>query len=64
LRNRGPLDALAQLISLSGQMKSIAVTELKARCLAQLEDVARTGEPVMVTKRGKPLARIVPSGDK
>ncbi len=43
-------------------MKSIAVTEFKAHCLALLEDIARTGEPLMVTKRGKPLARIVPSG--
>jgi prevent-host-death family protein len=43
-------------------MKSIAITEFKARCLALLEDVARTGEPLVVTKRGKPLARVVASG--
>jgi prevent-host-death family protein len=43
-------------------MKSIAVTEFKSHCLALLEDVARTGEPLVVTKRGKPLARVVPSG--
>ncbi len=43
-------------------MKAIAVTEFKAQCLALLEDVARTGEPLVVTKRGKPLARVVPSG--
>lgn len=43
-------------------MKSIAVTEFKARCLSLLEDVARTGEPLVVTKRGKPLARVVASG--
>jgi len=45
-------------------MKSNAVTEFKARCLALLEDVARTGELVLATKRGKPLARIVPSGEE
>jgi len=43
-------------------MKSVAVTEFKARCLSLLEDVARTGQPLLVTKRGKPLARVVPSG--
>jgi prevent-host-death family protein len=43
-------------------MKSIAITEFKAQCLALLEDVARTGEPLVVTKRGKPLARVVASG--
>jgi prevent-host-death family protein len=43
-------------------MKSIAVTEFKAQCLALLEEVARTGQPLVVTKRGKALARVVPSG--
>lgn len=42
-------------------MKPVAVTEFKARCLSLLEDVARTGESLVVTKRGKPLARIVPT---
>lgn len=42
-------------------MRTVAVTEFKARCLALLEDVARTGEPLIVTKRGKALARVVPS---
>lgn len=46
-------------------MKSIAITEFKAQCLALLEDVSRTGEPLEITKRGKPLARVVPSaGEK
>jgi len=43
-------------------MKSIAVTAFKSQCLSLLEDVARTGEPLIVTKRGKPLARITASG--
>jgi prevent-host-death family protein len=43
-------------------MRSIAITEFKAQCLALLEDVSRTGEPLEITKRGKPLARVVPSG--
>jgi prevent-host-death family protein len=43
-------------------MKSVAVSEFKAHCLSLLEDVARTGEPLLVTKRGKPLARVNPSG--
>ncbi len=44
-------------------MKSVAVSEFKAHCLSLLEDVARTGEPLLVTKRGRPLARITPSGN-
>ena len=42
-------------------MKSVAISIFKARCLALLEDVARTGEPLLVTKRGKPLARVMSS---
>jgi len=44
-------------------MKSIAVSEFKSHCLSLLEDVARTGEPILVTKRGKPLARVTASGN-
>jgi prevent-host-death family protein len=44
-------------------MKSVAISEFKAHCLTLLEDVARTGEPILVTKRGKPLARVTPSGN-
>jgi prevent-host-death family protein len=43
-------------------MKTIAITEFKAQCLALLDDVARTGQPIVVTRRGKPLARVVPHG--
>jgi prevent-host-death family protein len=43
-------------------MKSVPVTEFKARCLSLLETVARTGHPLLVTKHGKPLARVMPTG--
>jgi prevent-host-death family protein len=45
---------------MNGQMKTVPVTEFKARCLSLLDDVARTGEPLLVTKRGKALARVLP----
>ncbi len=35
-------------------------SEFKARCLAVLDDVARTREEVVVTKHGVPVARLVP----
>ena len=43
-------------------MKSVAISVFKAQCLALLEDVARTGKPLLVTKRGKPLARVTSDG--
>ena len=41
-------------------MRTIPATEFKAHCLAILDDVAKTGEVVVVTKRGKPVARVTP----
>jgi len=41
-------------------MKILAITEFKAHALQILGQVAETRESVMVTKRGKPLAEVVP----
>ncbi|HEY3352978.1 MAG TPA: type II toxin-antitoxin system Phd/YefM family antitoxin [Polyangia bacterium] len=40
--------------------RTIPAGEFKARCLALLDEVARTGRAVRVTKRGRPVARVVP----
>jgi prevent-host-death family protein len=32
----------------------------KAECLALLDRVEQTGEPLVVTKRGRPVAEVVP----
>ena len=40
-------------------MKTVSVTEFKAHCLEFLSEVSRTGESVVLTKRGKPTAMIV-----
>jgi len=41
-------------------MKTLLVSEFKTHCVGVLNEVADYGEEVIVTKRGKPLARIVP----
>lgn len=38
----------------------IPASDFKARCLQILDDVASSGHPVTVTKRGKPVARLLP----
>lgn len=40
--------------------QSISASEFKAKCLALLDDVAATGAELVVTKRGKPVAKVVP----
>ncbi|MBI4304989.1 MAG: type II toxin-antitoxin system Phd/YefM family antitoxin [Chloroflexi bacterium] len=42
-------------------MESIAISKFKATCLAVLEKVRRTGQPVLLTRRGEPIAEIVPA---
>lgn len=41
-------------------MQRIQISKFKATCLAVLDRVAQTREPVLVTRRGIPIARIVP----
>ncbi len=39
-------------------MRTMAAGEFKAKCLAVMDEVAATGEPVLITKRGKPVVRV------
>jgi prevent-host-death family protein len=41
-------------------MRTMLVSEFKAKCLAALKDVRRTRRPLLVTLRGEPLAAIHP----
>ncbi len=45
-------------------MKTMAITEFKMHALQVIAEVAATREPVVVTKRGKPLAEIIPLAEK
>jgi len=42
-------------------MKSIKVSEFKAKCLQLLNEVAETGVPVIITKNGRPVAQLGPA---
>ena len=39
-------------------IETMAISEFKATCLAVLERVRRTGVPVLITRRGVPIAEI------
>jgi prevent-host-death family protein len=41
-------------------MEEIAISKFKATCLAVLERVRRTNQPIRVTRFGKPVAEIIP----
>ena len=42
-------------------MKYISAAEFKAKCLKLMDEVQATGEPITVTKRGKPVAVLQPT---
>lgn len=44
----------------SGAMETIAISKFKATCASLLDRVKKTGEPLTITKRGKPIAQVVP----
>ena len=44
-------------------MKKIAAGEFKSRCLKIMDVVQSTREPVLITKKGRAVARLVP-GDE
>ncbi len=45
-------------------MQTVTATEFKAKCLRLLEEVNRTGEALIISKHGKPVARVVSENPK
>jgi prevent-host-death family protein len=43
-------------------MKSLTVSEFRKQCLTLIEDLPKTG--VIVTKRGRPVAKLIPIEQK
>ena len=40
--------------------KYVAAADFKANCLRLMDEVARQRRPIIITKRGKPVAKLVP----
>lgn len=45
-------------------MHTVKASEFKAKCLKLMDEVNRTGEPVVVTKNGIPVSKLVPYREK
>lgn len=41
-------------------MRVVQASEFKAKCLRLMEEVARSGEEIIVTKNGKAITKLVP----
>lgn len=45
-------------------MKKMQASVFKSRCLKVMDRVQATGEPVIVTKRGKPIVKVIRAEQK
>ena len=43
--------------------RQVGVREFKSKCLHLLDEVRQTRQEILITKRGQPVARLVPTGD-
>ena len=41
-------------------MRTIKASEFKAKCLKIMDEVAASGEPVVITKNGVPITQLIP----
>lgn len=41
-------------------MRTMGAGTFKGRCLRIMDEVHSTGQPVVITKRGRPVAKLVP----
>lgn len=51
-------------MTMNESRRNVPAGEFKAHCLGLLDQVARTGEILIVTKRGRPVAKICPLSDE
>jgi prevent-host-death family protein len=42
-------------------MKTMPAGEFKARCLKVMDEVQTTRQPIVITKKGRPVAKLVPA---
>ncbi len=50
----------ATLVTMKSEDRSVPAGQFKAKCLALFDEVAERRLTVVVTKRGRPVARVVP----
>ena len=45
-------------------MREVKASEFKAKCLSLMDEVAKTGEEIIITKYGQPVSKLVPVREK
>lgn len=50
--------------SKAGGARTIKASEFKARCLKLMDEVAESGNEIVITKNGRPVSRLIPYRNK
>ena len=50
--------------SIATGARTIKASEFKARCLKLMDEVAESGEEIIITKNGKPISKLAPYREK
>ncbi|MCK5569356.1 MAG: type II toxin-antitoxin system Phd/YefM family antitoxin [Spirochaetes bacterium] len=45
-------------------MKKVMISDFKAKCIAIIDDINRTRDYVIITRRGRPVAKLEPVGEE
>ena len=48
----------------SANVRTIKASEFKAKCLKLMDEVAESGEEIIITKNGRPVSRLAPYREK
>ena len=48
----------------AGVPRTIKASEFKAKCLKLMDEVAETGEEIVITKNGRPVSKLVPCNER
>lgn len=46
--------------NIAGSVRTIKASEFKAKCLKIMDEVAESGEEVIITKHGRPVSKLTP----
>ena len=50
----------ASNVAATGGVRTIKASEFKAKCLQLMDEVAASGQEIVITKKGKPVSRLMP----
>ena len=45
-------------LAMGSEVRTVTASEFRPKCLALMDEVAETGGEIVITKRGKPVARL------